>query len=1110
MNVLKLLNEFKNPDNRLGPAPFWFLNEKLDEEELSWQIKEMKEKGLSGYVMHARYGLEVKYLSEEWFKKIEHIIKESQKLGMDAIIYDEEDWPSGMSGTRVLDDHPEYSMKYLDISWTICSDKKIVDEKVEEGNVVAITGARFVSGHKQQDYKFKVKDLINLKSYLKDGRLQIENSGNLDIIFVFVEKEFNIYHPQTAFPQPEEKDCPFHQPHGWDWYFPYGKYIDLLNPTAVDYFLKTTHEEYKKRFKEHFGKTITKVFTDEPGFYTIMRDKCSAIQWSSIFADEFKKEFDYSIVDYLPALVADIGDKTYKVRHDFWYKLTRMFEINYVKRLNDWCERNNLQLIGHFRLCNPFLIWQMQYQGNVINDMRSMHIPGIDSLDNVEGDLNLRWGIDENVWQIPNKVVSSVAHQYGKKRVMSESFALGGWKQRFEDIKILTDWQCMMGINFIVPHAFHYSIASQRKRECPPSEFYQNPMWDNYKYYSKYFTRISTIITDSIHVADIALLYPMESLWADYTTGTTERFPWDISDDFSYITDKLLRINMDYDILGQDIFEDCKIKDGKLSIKDEKYSVLIIPPMTTLRDNIAKKIINFIEKGGKVLCLSMLPYKNNEGKSLKEFNYFFNKEFNIKEDELVLNYRNGKDNIEIIESKNFKKENLQLLKCGPLYKSDPIDFIKKSLEKMIKKDIDITFLNAISGNIYYSHWKKEDKDFYFIVNSDEKQYKLEISLRSTGKPYIWKPETGMTEPINVYRIENGRLIVQYNPEKLESNFIVLENEPIDETRVVKTNMLIIGSESKKSAKTFTAISGNENEESYIDLLDNGEIKHIEIALQPDKILDFKEKWIIKRNDPNVLVINNWKMTQGFSEGVGWFNMLGGTVFIESSFYIKDYGSELKAVFDRVPELNEIEINGNLIKDFKKSTYLDHQLKEVDLKKIIRKGKNKIKIKFELRERAFQGKTGIKPIEIMYDPVFIIGDFKLTPDSAHDNGYIIEKEDLAIKDGSWTKQGYPYFKGSIELSQRIYIKEDWLKDKKAYIKSDDLREIAELQINGKKVGIRLWKPYIFDVIEYLVPGENVITLKIWNTLTNLLDLKIFDSGIINKPYIVFKEIKNLKF
>jgi len=78
MDSSKISMEFKNPSNDLGLTPFWFLNEKLDEKELSWQIKEMHEKGLRGFVMHARYGLEVLYLSEDWFKKIEYIVKEAK------------------------------------------------------------------------------------------------------------------------------------------------------------------------------------------------------------------------------------------------------------------------------------------------------------------------------------------------------------------------------------------------------------------------------------------------------------------------------------------------------------------------------------------------------------------------------------------------------------------------------------------------------------------------------------------------------------------------------------------------------------------------------------------------------------------------------------------------------------------------------------------------------------------------------------------------------------------------------------------------------------------------------------------------------------------------
>jgi hypothetical protein len=111
--------------------------------------------------------------------------------------------------------------------------------------------------------------------------------------------------------------------------------------------------------------------------------------------------------------------------------------------------------------------------------------------------------------------------------------------------------------------------------------------------------------------------------------------------------------------------------------------------------------------------------------------------------------------------------------------------------------------------------------------------------------------------------------------------------------------------------------------------------------------------------------------------------------------------------------------------------------------------------------------------------------------------------------SWTKQGYPYFSGCIELSQVVYLEDGLVEGKKVFFKSDDLREIAELEINGNIIGLRPWQPYIFDVTGHIKPGENKISLKLWNTLTNLLDLKIFESGMIKNPYFISKEIKAVK-
>ena len=91
--------------------PFWSWNDRLDVENLIGQIHWMHDNGIGGYFMHARSGLQTEYLSEEWMKCIESCADEGLKLGMKSWVYDENGWPSGFVGGKLLDDisnHDKY------------------------------------------------------------------------------------------------------------------------------------------------------------------------------------------------------------------------------------------------------------------------------------------------------------------------------------------------------------------------------------------------------------------------------------------------------------------------------------------------------------------------------------------------------------------------------------------------------------------------------------------------------------------------------------------------------------------------------------------------------------------------------------------------------------------------------------------------------------------------------------------------------------------------------------------------------------------------------------------------------------------------------------------
>ena len=112
-SIDKLKNVFQRELMEYRAIPFWSWNNELDEKELVRQIEEMKEVGMGGFIMHARLGLTTEYLSEKWFSCIEACLKKAKELGMRAWIYDENGWPSGFVGGKLLE-REDFRARFLE------------------------------------------------------------------------------------------------------------------------------------------------------------------------------------------------------------------------------------------------------------------------------------------------------------------------------------------------------------------------------------------------------------------------------------------------------------------------------------------------------------------------------------------------------------------------------------------------------------------------------------------------------------------------------------------------------------------------------------------------------------------------------------------------------------------------------------------------------------------------------------------------------------------------------------------------------------------------------------------------------------------------------------
>ncbi len=112
----QLQNTFEQPPLWYAPHTFWFWDAPIDEPQTTEMAKQMSRQRLNPGYTHARRGLpKDQWLSEEWFDAFGKALAEAKKAGTTLGYNDEYLWPSGQAVGRVLESHPELkavSLKY--------------------------------------------------------------------------------------------------------------------------------------------------------------------------------------------------------------------------------------------------------------------------------------------------------------------------------------------------------------------------------------------------------------------------------------------------------------------------------------------------------------------------------------------------------------------------------------------------------------------------------------------------------------------------------------------------------------------------------------------------------------------------------------------------------------------------------------------------------------------------------------------------------------------------------------------------------------------------------------------------------------------------------------
>lgn len=583
-------------DLKLGLQPFWFWNGDMRKEEIISQIQEMKAKGVPGFMIHPRQGMEIPYMSREYFDRVRTAVQAAKENDMEVWLYDEYPYPSGICGGEVTLGHPEYMNRHLEKTVQTVQGGEHATLHAPWGRVL------LARAYRMKDGSFSLEDYIDLQEYVGTGYQQE----------VFQYSGLTEYNKKRYFTGDPVKLLDWTAPEGtWKIYlvteavtkhFKYFEhFIDTMNPDAIRYFIELTHERYKKEIGEEFGKTVKGVFTDE---ITAFPD---SQPWSPLLPEKVRERFGIDLNASLPAIWEDLGEASAKVRYAYWSTATDSFIDAYDKQVQAWCRENGLLYIGEKPIMRSK---QLQY----------FDVPGIDAGHQKVGSA-ARMIIGK--YRANGKMVASAAHFYDKPAALCEVGHSVGWGMTMQDMKWMFDYLAVLGIDFFVIHGFFYTADALKKHDAPPSAFFQMPWWEDASAITGYAAELGQFLQTTKRRVKLLVIDPVTSAW---TSG--RKLQTRLKDDFAELQKQMMFNGLDYYIIDPELFAagEVVVKEGKTQfwIHGEAYETLVLPPVRNLERQASEKLLEFAAKGGKICGLYTIPFEEiEEGSSVAEYEKTF-------------------------------------------------------------------------------------------------------------------------------------------------------------------------------------------------------------------------------------------------------------------------------------------------------------------------------------------------------------------------------------------------------------------------------------------------------------------------------------------------------
>ena len=308
INVDNLNEKFQTPPEGYGEVPFyWWQADTLTKERLTWQLDELSKKKITslqinyshtddrkGYFWGSSLKSQPAQFSNEWWNLFGWFLEEASRRNMTVSV---SDYTLGLGQGYALDEvrslHPDIAASKL-----VFEELKVTDGTLSVGIKEGLISAVAFRKANPEIY-------VNLTDKVSSSRLEWKSDVKEWIVII----TYSVLQERSYNP---------------------------MHPLAGKEYVRCFFQRFEDKFPEKSKGNLNFFFSDELNF------NLKGIAWDNRFSDEFIRRKGYDIRPYLAALKIDIGKITTKIRMDYNDVFTSLSEENFFIPVYNWHAERNL------------------------------------------------------------------------------------------------------------------------------------------------------------------------------------------------------------------------------------------------------------------------------------------------------------------------------------------------------------------------------------------------------------------------------------------------------------------------------------------------------------------------------------------------------------------------------------------------------------------------------------------------------------------------------------------------------------------------------------------------------------------------------------------------